>query len=445
MLRKHARAGTGAALVATTLIALNSCGGGGTSGGTGPSSAAPDAVIGTYSAGNTVFSSIRKGRFSHDGAQYIVVSAWTSNGSTTAPDAPVKVYKLNADGTAVDATAAILGPDQTASANYPLIADFNGDGIDDIFFAGFKDFPVGDWPSVVFLSRAGQSHRRVDLPDMTWSHGSTAADIDGNGSIDVINNNGQMWLNDGQGNFTFRDHSFSLNTSNGLWMHGSGVCVADFNNTGRKQVLITDLSVDSQAGPIADTVIFELDSSLVPTNTRTLPVPVYDRATATEVSHDFTCAVGDVNGDGLLDVMIFSRPLASARNGVWTDEGLVQMLMNRGNWNFEDTTETAFAGYNRNVDATYIPVLEDLNGDGTVDLWSGYFDWTTGKANQAWVNNGSGVFTQVLKSEIDGLDSNGVAVPVKFGSSWAFVYSRRSPDGKTVTIYYTQPRFTFSQ
>ena len=52
--------------------------------------------------------------------------------------------------------------------------DFNGDGIDDIFLAGFKDGPASYngkvflTEGVLFLSQAGKSHTRTVLPGSTW-------------------------------------------------------------------------------------------------------------------------------------------------------------------------------------------------------------------------------------------------------------------------------------
>ena len=59
-------------------------------------------------------------------------------------------------------------------------------------------------PSVVFLSRIGQSHQRVDLDGLTWNHGTTVLDANQDGWLDVINSNGEMWINTQAGGFTYR-------------------------------------------------------------------------------------------------------------------------------------------------------------------------------------------------------------------------------------------------
>jgi hypothetical protein len=406
-----------------------------------------------------------QGRFKETGVNYVLVAGWLNKGNcwlntngvltqiceTANPDAPVKVFSIDSDGNVTDATTDVLGGPQTAGTNIPLVADFNGDGIDDIFLAGFKDGPASYngkvflTEGVVFLSRAGKSHTRTVLPGSTWSHGVGVVDIDNDGDLDVVNSAGQIWINDGKGGFTFQDHKWNLNTKNGLWINGSGVCSGDFNSKGRNQVVITDLMVNGNGGPIADTVIFEFDSDVTPFASHALPVPIPDRLTNQEIneqSHDVACAVADLNGDGKLDIVVSNRPNDRARNGRWTDEGNVQILMNNGNWNFTDRTDTALVGYNTNVAVSYIPLVQDFNGDGFPDLWLSNFDFTTGRATSAWKNDGTGNFKQVLAKEIESFGSTGQIIPIKFGSKFSFVYMTGS--GPSWTINASKPLYSFN-
>jgi len=200
--------------------------------------------------------------------------------------------------------------------------------------------------------------------------------------------------------------------------------------------------LDSHIGPLADTVIFELGATGLPEAQHYLPVPVLDRNnTGAEKIHDVTCKVVDLNNDGLQDILVFSRPWAST-GGPWTNEGVVQILINRGNWQFDDTTDLAMSLYNRNVLVSYTAMILDLNGDGKLDLWAGYFDFNTGNANQALLNNGSGIFSSSLQTTIASFQASGGMLPVKFGDKWAFVFSRLNSSSSN--LYLTKPLYTFN-
>jgi len=422
--------------LATALI-LTACGGG-----SGPAPA-PDAQVDAVPLGATYSSAYAPmvlGRFKGNQTQFLVQAGLRFLGNGQTAPIPVKIYQLNSDGTMTDSTTDILGGAITLSTNVPLVADFNHDGIDDLFFPGFSD-TQDLLPSVAFISRAGQSHARVDLPDPVWSHGAVVVDINRDGHPDVVNNSGEAWINDGRGNFTFRSHSWRDGL--GMWMHGSGVCAGDFNRTGRSQLVITDQMLDPNIGPIADTVIFEIDDRGLPIAQHYLPVPVLDRnSTTTELSHDVDCKVADLNNDGLPDILVFSRPWA--RSGErWSNKGIVQVLINQGNWQFVDATDRATAGYNTNVLVSYTALITDLNGDGRLDLWSGFYDFSSGKANQAFLNNGSGTFTPVNQTLINSFNASGGMLPVKFGNQWAFVFSTMDTQRGVSLLYLTKPKYTF--
>jgi hypothetical protein len=425
------------------VIVLTACGGGG--GGGGGSSPSPNSAQMSLGTVNTdtnygFVPSIAEGSFTADGAKYVVVAGWYSGSSNTRNPSPeVKVFKVNADTSVTDATTAILGGAVTASVNFPLVADFNGDGIDDIALMGFTDSPALDFnPSYIYLSNPGHAHQLATLPGQTWNHSVVAGDLDADGDIDIINSLGQIWINDGSGNFAFQDHT--VTSAPPYWMHGSGVCLGDFNNSGRPQVVITDLMLDGQLGPVIDNSIFELNSNLLPVNGHNLPAPYYDpTGTGNEISHDVSCVTSDLNNDGKLDIVIISASNALAvRQGLAPHEHVMQVYLNQGNFVFADATTSS---YQVQTLSSYIPHIVDYNGDGNKDIWLASADNQTLEPNLLWMNNGNAAFTRSnvptqVRNKFSSIVSNnlGIMYPIKLNNEWLFVTTAQVNDKLKVGV-----------
>jgi len=447
-------------VISALAVALTGCGGGGGGGGSSTSggsttvtSASSISSVSAASSASPFIPSLATGDFRGDGSHYVVLSGWI-NGTTTPK---VKIYQLTTTG-ATDATADILGGDFSLSVHYPQIADFNRDGIDDIFFPGFTDGNNStEWnQSVVFMSRTEQSHLRVDLPGLTSSHGSTVVDLNSDGWLDVANSQGDFWFNNQAGGFSYRAHDTMQTWS------GSGLCSGDLDNSGTTSIVVTD--VDTGAVFFNDTWIYKLDSGLKPVKVAALPVPYFDRgSTTTERSHDVSCVVGDLNSDGRLDIVVVSYLNDNSVTNISGMQSQVQIYINQGNLTFTETTDTAMAGYNQGTLASYTPKLIDLNGDGKLDLWLMNTNSTVSSggtaesANQAWINSGSGTFTQSKRSYLNtvvqaynmlsGSNSNtaGIMIPVKIDGAWNFAISNSWSNGAATITYfgYAKSQLTF--
>ena len=94
-----------------------------------------------------------------------------------------------------------------------LVADFNGDGADDLFVAdhGYDADPFPGQPNLLLLSSGGKLND-VTASNMStvssYSHGAADGDLNGDGCIDLFVNNSRnrwderLWLNDCAGKFT---------------------------------------------------------------------------------------------------------------------------------------------------------------------------------------------------------------------------------------------------
>lgn len=436
---------------AVMAVALTACGGGG--GGSDSSSPTQSSEYTTLASVNLTHfvPSLVTADFQGNGSEYVVMSGWR-NDPGSAP--PVKIFKINSDGTAEDATVAVLGSEVYTSVNYPVIADFNRDGIDDIFFPGFTDGrgARSDNQSRAFVSRPGQSHVEVSVPGLGWSHAAVAADINNDGWIDVISSMGNMWINNGGTAFTFQARYDYHSAPEPIG--GSGICAGKLDNTNTTYFVVTDIQNNGLL-PIRDTMVFTLDSTLKPVYQASLPVPFFDRSsTTTETSHDVSCMIADLNNDGLNDVVVVSAlNSAAVQSGAETLASATQVYLNRGGLVFEDITDVAMPNYPRNSLSSYTPRVVDFNGDGKKDIW--LQDWNFAglpSANQIWLNTGAGLFSQskvneisnvlsTFRNRVGGDPGTGIMTPVKVNNKWNFIVT--SSGTNRVNVGYVRTEWTF--
>jgi len=253
------------------------------------------------------------------------------------------------------------------------------------------------------------------------------------------------------------------NWSGSQAFRGSALCAGDLDSSGTKSIVVVDVST---ATAFKDTWIYKLDSNLQSYKVAELPVPYFERSntTTTSRSADVSCVMGDLNNDGRLDIVVVSSLMDDAIVSTSGAQSIVQIYMNQGNLTFTETTDTAFiGGYNQNILASYTPKLIDLNGDGKLDIWlmntnsavssSGIAE----SANQAWINSGSGIFTQSKRSYLNtvvqaynllsGSSSHtaGIMIPVKINGAWNFAISNSWSSGTLTMTYfgYAKSQLTF--
>lgn len=266
-----------------------------------------------------------------------------------------------------------------------VFGDFNGDKVPDIFIAshGFDADPYPGEQNRLYLSNSTNSWRDATdtLPVATdFSHGTSAADINGDGHLDIVVGNvphpnpeqPYILVNDGAGNFS--SNLNLLPTGNGQILNGNQIRITS--------ELLYDLDQDG----FADFVAGSFDSSL------DLPKPAFilwnangefSESSKTELplpqhfgadNSVYDIQPIDINNDGLKDLLIaFQKDVAL---GGWE----LQVLINQGDRNFVDQTdqyipdETAqYGGIPSSEDAesqywVQFIKLVDLNKDGRMDF-----------------------------------------------------------------------------
>jgi hypothetical protein len=248
----------------------------------------------------------------------------------------------------------ILGPrvDYPGAYRSVAVADFNSDGKPDIA-AGPSG--VGVW-----LNQGnGTFGARVDYTTATSDSSSVlAADLNGDGKPDLAvatytysvdqpfpggqhipsTNTVSILLNQGNGTFGPRTDVYFSGTSYSLGKGTSNywLAAADFNGDGSKDLMYVYL--DGRA------VVLLVNQG----NGTFTQGPSYS------FQEPYTVVSGDLNGDGLPDIVVSNSGGASTY--------YVSVMLNQGNGSFAPKVDYVTSG------APFAIALVDLNGDGQLDL-----------------------------------------------------------------------------
>lgn len=305
-----------------------------------------------------------------------------------------------------------------------IVADFNGDGIDDFFKSGNY-----------FLSNDGVISKQNDkLPDwfsqidndswlpFAYTHDNYAGDADGDGDLDVFGNYGPgqmaMLINDGTGAFTTTNYNFPETGS--LW--NTTAAIGDFNNDGMGDVAVGWYNPsEAQENGFGNTyensagAVFWNDGNNDWSNTWSeLPDSYYG---ANGNANDME--VIDINGDGLLDIVI-----ASTKHEPYYDGRAIQFFINNGDLTFSDVTSTynpgigLYANGNSASNGWWngegeLHIL-DFDGDGDLDIVDSIH------GTYALLNNGEGVFEMYNDWPDQGNCGGCRYYPVEIDGKWQY-------------------------
>lgn len=186
---------------------LSACGGGG-GGGSSPHTEVVESVHSIRSIAqtpNTVYN-VATGDLNGDGLDDIVVSGWYYNSSS----AYVYVFTQNENGTLTDSTS-MLGSNVIGGSQRAFIADFDGDGRNDIFLPGFLDgSTITPTASVMFWNN-GTSFTRDTFADTATAHGACIGDLNRDGTLDMVVAGAGIYTNNGSRSFTLHPNVLSNN------------------------------------------------------------------------------------------------------------------------------------------------------------------------------------------------------------------------------------------
>ena len=194
-------------------------------------------------------------------------------------------------------------------------------------------------------------------------------------------------IGNGKGGFSDKTNEYIENAL--FRSYGAGSLIADFNNDSRSDVLLIQNGTDRHTPGWQNDILISslLTKKLIP-STNLLP---------TIIQYNHRGATGDVNGDGLLDIIVNAFD--------YTRENITdQIYIQQTNGSFRNSPELIPIQYIKDWRNINVPIsnlsskLIDLNLDGNLDLILG--SWAAGSdkpeiLSKVLLNNGKGDFTKI--------------------------------------------------
>ena len=393
-----------------------------------------------------------------DGHQDFYLMHWAGDGNSPwLPDS--KLFAWINDGTGhftldqsifADGTHCFMGTDCAYDSTNPtgmLVADFNGDGMDDIY----------QNISLLLSDNSKLYNKSNLLPSIfsecannCWSHDTDYGDVDGDGDFDIFipvwdtyadsslrHLGTHLWImmiNDGNGNFT-ANTKFPTMGMFGDDNFATSAVIADFDGDGHGDVAVGwqkpgssqyQNQVTNSSG-----AVFYNDGTNDWRNRTVVELPA-NYFGANGMANDMKAF--DFDGDGLVDIV-----LAVTKHSPYYDGRYIQFFKNLDGTSFSDVSSTA------NPNTKYANGLSNgfWNGDGDLTLVDFDHDGDMDIVDQvrgtyALINNGDGTYT--MYDDFPRFSDNGVYYPVEIDGKFWYDFigattSTNNVDTDTLTFF----------
>lgn len=338
-----------------------------------------------------------------------------------------------------------------------LVADFNGDGILDIFLAdqGFDNEPfLGLRDSLLLGTDTGFTNATDTLPTINaFSHNAAAGDVDNDGDLDIFVMNNELGnleeasyllVNDGNANFELNRSRIPQNlVSFDPFETQSTFAVefGDLDNDGWTDLIIgRRAEKDPQQPRLPSRVHWNNgDGTFSNDNVTYLPsLTLFDTEADAEVleivTHDF-------DSDGDLDLLLTNVDVIDQYGG----RGF-QLLINQGNRIFSDETIKRLGNVAQNAaDGTNVPQfinIVDVNNDGIDDILPQFSEETSDDSPVIWEGTGYGCFNPITMADIANDQSErdllAFGVPVLSEAGVSYVTTQASKENGNDVIRINQ-------
>ncbi len=237
-------------------------------------------------------------------------------------------------------------------------ADINGDGMVDILIGNMAQSNIAQNNQLLINQGDGSFFGAVDLPGgAMYTYSIAAADVNGDGMMDIIVGNAQGLTNQLLMNEVVGSYSEAFNLLGGS-LGTRSIAAADVNRDGLVDILIGNLDKKNQL----------LVNNGDGTYSEAVDLPGGAMKTT-------SVTVADVNGDGMMDIIVGN---IIKKN---------QLLIKNDDGTYPEAIDLSGGAMN-----TMSIAVTDVNGDGMADIVVG--NW--GQNNQLLLNNGNGTFTTAI-------------------------------------------------
>ena len=362
---------------------------------------------------------IVQGDFNGDGYEDIAV-IWALFPHTIEPsqkvNAPINIYLNNGSGRFEESLDIYQSgsPPRHPFAYRTVAADFNNDGIDDIFSSSmgiqyrsqdYSENYINPYPHLLLLSNTeGKFEDRSNqIEDMNngmgqlcnFAHDASAGDPDSDGDIDIFACN-ILNINDGEGNFTMHEYINLDWQRQNQYGNPMSSLLADLNNDSYDDIIFWNFDNRSSWSNADEGYILLSNNSKDIESWERLSLPIgpfgFDK---NKYNH---AAYGDLNNDGYIDVVV-----SITRDLPYYEGAYIQILINNGSGKLIDETESRFELQPRSErhHGEGNLYLRDMNLDGNIDIIHSTRDYDSGfHGAHIAINDGFGNFTSLENSDL---------------------------------------------